>query len=71
MKPLEIRKHKAALHRIAASLREFGYQDVTAEMVAEIHTAYVKGEKHPHGVVGMIVYGKMEEAGIPKGGALE
>lgn len=37
----------------AKSLREFGYPDVTAKMVKEIHDAWIKKTKKlPHGVIG-------------------
>lgn len=38
---------------IARSLREFGYSDVTAAMVADVHAAMKAGEPLPHGIIGM------------------
>lgn len=53
--------HNAAMRArcyagIARDLREFGYPDVTASMIEEIHVAYEKGTRPlPHGVVGLMV----------------
>ncbi len=53
----------ATYERIAAGLREFGYPDVTAEMVRECAEAILRGdEKIPHGVIGMFVKKGMEDA---------
>ena len=39
---------------IAKNLREFGYPDVTAEMVRDTHAAMKEGKDNmPHGIVGM------------------
>lgn len=47
---------------IARDLREFGYPDVTAEMVREVVEAYRRGDpKMPHGVVGIIIKSKMDD----------
>lgn len=37
----------------AEALRDFGYPDVTAEMVGEIWDEYSKGNDLPHGIIGM------------------
>lgn len=53
-----------AMESIAASLREFGYPDVTARMVEEIYGAYAagrRGDALPHGVIGRFVEGQIDE----------
>lgn len=39
----------------AEQLTDFGYSDVTAEMVAEAHSKWLKGEK-PEGVIEMFAF---------------
>ena len=46
---------------IAKSLRDFGYPDVTSEMVAEVWDAYEKGDDLPHDVIGMFVKRQLDE----------
>lgn len=46
--------------RIARSLRDFGYPDVTAEMVKECVSAYHDGSPMPHGVVGVIIKTRLD-----------
>jgi hypothetical protein len=57
-------RQQAAYTAIARNLREFGYPDVTAEMVREVYRAMVRGEDIPHGVVGMFAQGQLEDAGF-------
>lgn len=54
---------------VARNLREFGYPDVTAGMVAEIHDAMKSGKELPHGVIGMFAKSQMEERPDIFGGA--
>ena len=52
---------------IARGLREFGYPDVTAAMIAEVEAAWRKGEPLPHGVIGMFAerdFNECEEKGL-------
>jgi hypothetical protein len=46
---------------VARSLREFGYPDATAQMVAETYTAMKRGDPLPHGIVGMFAEGQIKE----------
>jgi hypothetical protein len=46
-------KTRRAYSAISASMREFGYPDVTSEMVAEVHEAMREHRTLPHGIVGM------------------
>lgn len=43
------------IERIAAGLRDFGYPDVTPEMVGEIIAALRTGGDVPHGIIGQVV----------------
>lgn len=44
----------ARIHEaVADSLRQFGYPDVTAKDVAEVHEAMKNGQPLPHGIVGL------------------
>lgn len=61
---------KRAYSAIAKSLREFGYPDVTDEMVKETHEAILKkpslaGSKEvkdfPHGIVSMFASSQLRE----------
>jgi hypothetical protein len=46
---------------IAKSLREFGYPDASDEMIAEIWTAYERGdETMPHGVIGLFAENQLD-----------
>ncbi len=52
-----------ACGKIAAGLREFGYPDVTAEIVRECVEAILRGDENiPHGVIGMFVKKGMDDA---------
>lgn len=44
-----------ACARVAAAMREFGYPDVTPQMIREISEAHAAGNPLPHGVIGIIV----------------
>ena len=49
---------------IARSLREFGYPDVSTEMIGEVWDAYAAGKTGfdlPHGVVGMMAESQLDE----------
>ena len=58
---------------IAASLRDFGYPDVTTEMVMEIMTAWLKDQdgEMPHGIIGMMASRQFEELEEAKPGILK
>lgn len=48
---------------VAADLREFGYPDVTAAMISEIHEARERGdEKLPHGIIGRFAADALDTA---------
>lgn len=53
---------------IARNLREFGYGDVTAEMVRETHDAMKAEAELPHGIVGMFAKRQIEELLDAEGG---
>ena len=54
--------------RVAKGLREFGYPDVTGEMVKAIHEAILRGDKKlPHGVIGLMVKSMYDDAVEEKG----
>lgn len=55
-------------YKIAAGLREFGYSDVTAEMVKACHLAWSEGKPMPHGVVGAMLASTWDEGKAKKGG---
>ena len=46
---------------IARSLREFGYSDVTPEMIAEVDAAMKSGDPLPHGIVGLFAQKQLRE----------
>lgn len=49
---------------VATSLREFGYPDATAAMVADVYAAMKEGKtggQLPHGIVGMFAERQIEE----------
>lgn len=49
---------------IAASLRDFGYPDVTTEMVKAVLDAWLTGARGhdlPHGVIGMMTERQIED----------
>jgi hypothetical protein len=54
---------------IARSLKDFGYPDVTADMIREIAEAKSKGESLPHGVVGMFAEDQLDSV-IEAGGQI-
>lgn len=59
MADLEMKVYEA----IAKSLREYGYPDVTAAMVEEIHEAKRAEEAVlPHGIVGMFADSQLDDA---------
>lgn len=49
---------------IARNLREFGYGDVTAQMIRETDEARQRGAllSEPHGIVSMFANGQLSEA---------
>ena len=53
--------NEAIYGAIARSLRDFGYTDVTAPMIAEVHAAMKAGEPLPHGIVGMFAQKQLRE----------
>jgi hypothetical protein len=58
-----------AMESIAKSLRDFGYRDVTAQMISEVYDAWVAGkrghEELPHGVVGAFAESQIAECAEP------
>ncbi len=61
----------SAYEAVARNLREFGYPDVTATMVCEIHKALLADKDLPHGVIGMFAKSQFEDNakvfGLPEG----
>lgn len=57
-----------ACQKVAKSLREFGYPDVTAEMIVECLDAWLTGKRDlelPHGIIGAFAsrqFSEVEEA---------
>lgn len=47
--------HRARAERVAEGMREFGYPDVTADMVIEVIDAIREGREVPHGIVGRVI----------------
>lgn len=47
---------------IARSLRDFGYDGVSRNMIQEVHEAMQSGAELPHGVVGMFARKQLLEA---------
>lgn len=53
-----------ACETVAKSLREFGYPDVTGDMIAEVMHAWVdgkRGEELPHGIIGRFAESQFDE----------
>lgn len=50
-----------AYEAVARSLREFGYPDVNASMIREVHNAMKSGVDLPHGVIGLFAKSQLEE----------
>jgi len=53
-----------AMKAVAASLREFGYPDVTHQMIREIYDAWLagkRGEDLPHGIIGRFAESQISE----------
>lgn len=55
------RDMRPVYERIANGLREFGYPDVTSEMVKECVDAYHDGRPMPCGVVGVFIKMKLDD----------
>lgn len=53
--------NQRAYQTIAKMLREFGYPDVTSEMIEDTHKAMSKSEPLPHGVIGMFAEKYLKE----------
>ena len=55
-------------------LREFGYHDVTSEMIREIHAAWIAGKEPPHGVIGQFAVRNFDDYpdifGVPARGGV-
>jgi len=50
---------------VAADLRNFGYPDVSAEMIGEIYDAYrsgLRGADLPHGIIGRFAENSLDLA---------
>ena len=63
MKPITLRQR--VYENIARSLVEFGYTDVTADMIKDCHEAFKEGKSlddMPHGIVGMFAYKQIDDA---------
>ncbi len=55
-------KRREVTYALAQSMREFGYPDVTDEMVGEVLDAYVANKTElPHGVIGMFLKSQLDE----------
>lgn len=54
-------KRERGFASIAKDLREFGYPDVTPQIVKECVDAWHAKEPAPHGVIGVIVYRGLDE----------
>ena len=55
---------QTAFESVARSLREFGYPDVTAQMVEDTWNAMKEGKKDadlPHGIVGRFAESQLSE----------
>jgi hypothetical protein len=50
-----------AYQAAARNLREFGYADITPDMIREAHEAWLAGRDLPHGVIGMFAKGYFED----------
>lgn len=56
-------KPQSVYKAIASNLRDFGYNDISANMIQEIHEALNAGDKTlPHGVIGMFAKDQIEKA---------
>lgn len=58
---------------VASSLREFGYPDVTADMIKVILDAWLEGKRNsqlPHGVIGMMAGRQFDEVEEAQPGSL-
>lgn len=53
--------NQKAYETIAKMLREFGYPDVTLEMIQDTHKAMSKNEPLPHGVIGLFAEKYLKE----------
>lgn len=63
---------QTAYEAVARSLREFGYPDAAAAMVADTHKAMLEKAPIPHGIVGAFAESQMKEVWerlnkLPKG----
>lgn len=54
-------RQSQAFVAIARNLRDFGYPDVDAKMIAETYQAMQAGTELPHGIVGMFAKRQIEE----------
>lgn len=55
-------KNYAAYLAIARNLREFGYDGISANMIAEVDEAEQSGGPLPHGVIGMFARDQLHKA---------
>ncbi len=55
------RQFERAYAAIARNLREFGYPDVTAAMIADVHQAVEDGQPLPHGIIGLFAKDQLRE----------
>lgn len=63
-----------ACQKVAKSLREFGYPDVTAAMIEECLDAWLTGKRDlelPHGVIGAFASRQFDEVEEAAPGALK
>lgn len=56
-----IRTKQQAFEVVASSLREFGYPDVSASMIADVYTAMADKRELPHGIIGSFVQDQLHE----------
>ena len=63
----------AIASRVAAALRDFGYPDATTAMLKEVLDAWIegrRGDKLPHGIIGMLAERQFEEVEEARPGML-
>lgn len=58
-----LRTRGSIYRKIATNLREFGYPDVTHDMIRECYDAWAADLPMPHGVIGYIAKRDFDEAG--------
>lgn len=62
-----------ACHKVAKSLRDFGYPDCTPEMIGDCLAAWLAGKRDmelPHGIIGAFASRQFDEVEDAQPGAL-